>query len=290
MPLPTSPFPDAWDPTVAFLSGVTADATIAAMSYSSWENAGNTDPPTYSDNLSDVIKFGGLALSPSGTPGGDVAYWFDLASNWSAEEQSGWLSGLALWSAIANIEFTPATDAASSDFIIYRQPNQPGGASGGAGMSSLNMQPVPIGGMHAGSPGAGGYIAIDTSVPDFGPIGDDVGANNGFPYLTLVHELGHLLGLGHSGPYNASDDEDATQPPALQFSAYDTRLWSLMSYIDAWDASAAFFSDYPVTGTTGLYPNTPMILDILAAQRLYGVPTSGPLASGGGRPRHRRAR
>jgi hypothetical protein len=157
-------------------------------------------------------------------------------------------------------------------------------------MSSLNMQPVPIGGMHAGSPGAGVYIAIDTSVPDFGPIGDDVGANNGFPYLTLVHELGHLLGLGHSGPYNASDDEDATQPPALQFSAYDTRLWSLMSYIDAWDASAAFFADYPVTGTTGLYPNTPMILDILAAQRLYGVPTSGPLASGGGRPRHRRAR
>ena len=30
--MPTSPFPDAWDPTVAFLSGVTADATIAAIS------------------------------------------------------------------------------------------------------------------------------------------------------------------------------------------------------------------------------------------------------------------
>jgi serralysin len=126
MAMPPSPFPDAWDPTVAFLSGVTADATIAAISYSSWENAGNTDPPTYSDDLSDVIKFGGLALSPSGTPGGDVAYWFDPASNWSAEEQSGWLSGLALWSAVANIEFTPAADPASSDFIIYRQPNQPG--------------------------------------------------------------------------------------------------------------------------------------------------------------------
>jgi len=281
MPMPTSPFPDAWDPTVAFLSGVTADATIAAISYSSWENAGNTDPPTYSDDLSDVIKFGGLALSPSGTPGGDVAYWFDPASNWSAEEQSGWLSGLALWSAVANIEFTPAADASSSDFIIYRQPNQPGGASGGAGMFSPNMERVPIGGMYAGSPGADVYIAIDTSVPGFGPIGDDVGADSGFPYLTLVHELGHLLGLGHSGPYNASDDEFATQPPALQFSAYDTRLWSIMSYIDVWDSSAAFFADYPVNGTTGLYPNTPMMLDILAAQRLYGVPTSGPLASGG---------
>jgi hypothetical protein len=281
MAMPTSPFPDAWDPTVAFLSGVTADATIAAISYSSWENAGNTDPPTYSDDLSDVIKFGGLALSPSGTPGGDVAYWFDPASNWSAEEQSGWLSGLALWSAVANIDFAPAADAASSDFIIYRQPNQPGGASGGAGMFSPNMQPVPIGGIRAGTPGADVYIAIDTTVPGFGPIGDDVGADNGFPYLTLVHELGHLLGLGHSGPYNASDDEFATQPPALQFSAYDTRLWSIMSYIDPWDSSAAFFADYPVTGTSVGYPITPMMLDILAVQRLYGVPTSGPLASGG---------
>src|SRR6478735_7764707 len=97
MPMPTSPFPDAWDPTVAFLSGVTADATIAAISYSSWENAGNTDPPTYSGDLSDVIKFGGLALSPSGTPGGDVAYWFDPASTGAPRNRAdgcrGWRCG-----------------------------------------------------------------------------------------------------------------------------------------------------------------------------------------------------
>ena len=45
--MPTSPFPDAWDPTVAFLSGVTADATIAAISYSSWEKPATPIlPPT----------------------------------------------------------------------------------------------------------------------------------------------------------------------------------------------------------------------------------------------------
>ena len=107
-------------------------------------------------------------------------------------------------------------------------------ASGGAGKYSPNMERVPHRRdvMRAGL-GADVYIAIDTSIPGFGPIGDDVGADSGFPYLTLVHELGHLLGLGHRRPYNASDDEFATQPPALQFSAYDTRLWSIMSYIDA---------------------------------------------------------
>ena len=62
-----------------------------------------------------------------------------------------------------------------------------------------------------------------------------------------------------------------------------------MSYINPWTTSAKYYSSYPVTGTNwgvsadGYYnvPTTPMILDILAAQQLYGVATSGPLASGG---------
>ena len=56
-----------------------------------------------------------------------------------------------------------------------------------------------------------------------------------------------------------------------------------MSYIDPWTTSAKYYSSYPVTGTNwgisadGYYnrPTTPMILDIAAAQQLYGVATSG---------------
>ena len=47
--------------------------------------------------------------------------------------------------------------------------------------------------------------------------------------------------------------------------------------------NATFYADYPVTGTnwgSGIHPITPMMLDILAAQRLYGPATSGPLAEG----------
>jgi Ca2+-binding RTX toxin-like protein len=100
----------------------------------------------------------------------------------------------------------------------------------------------------------------------------------------LVHEEGHMLGLGHGGPYNGNVNA-GTQ----QFSAFDSRLWTLMSYIDPFDTTAKYYASYPVTGTNwgvspdGYYyePTTPMILDILSAQRLYGVATSGPLASGG---------
>ena len=83
--------------------------------------------------------------------------------------------------------------------------------------------------------------------------------------------------LGHAGPYNGTVNE-ATQ----QFSPYDTRLWSIMSYIEPQTSSAAYFNQYPVQGTlwhnddpTGLMP-----LDILAAQALYGTPASTPLSGG----------
>ena len=76
------------------------------------------------------------------------------------------------------------------------------------------------------------------------------------------------------------------QPPSI---FPDMRLWSLMSYIDPWQGHAKYYDSYPVTGTewgfapdgSHYVPTTTMILDILAAQRLYGPPTSGPLASGG---------
>jgi Ca2+-binding RTX toxin-like protein len=88
-----------------------------------------------------------------------------------------------------------------------------------------------------------------------------------------MHELGHVLGLGHGGAYNFTVD-----PMTDQFGPYDTRLWSVESYIGEGQA-AQYSSAYPVTGSfwAGVRPSTPMMLDILALQRLYGAPTNSPL-------------
>jgi serralysin len=59
-----------------------------------------------------------------------------------------------------------------------------------------------------------------------------------------------------------------------------------MSYIRPEDTSAKYYSSYPVSGTnwgttSDFYycaPYTPMPLDIIAAQQLYGAPTSSPLS------------
>jgi hypothetical protein len=86
-----------------------------------------------------------------------------------------------------------------------------------------------------------------------------------------------VLGLGHAGPYNGNVD-----PATQQYDTLDTRLWSIMSYIEPGATTAKFYNSYPVTGTewSGEDPTTWMPLDILAAQRIYGPAVGGPLSGG----------
>src|SRR5262245_35495485 len=66
-PPPSSPpSPDPWEREIAFISGVAANATVAAISYGSWGAAGALDPPTYDPTVSDSFKWGDTTLSPSG--------------------------------------------------------------------------------------------------------------------------------------------------------------------------------------------------------------------------------
>lgn len=263
-----------FDAQVTFVSGITSAAKVASTTFWTWR--GN-NPATFS-GVSDSMKWGSTTLSTQGTAGGNVTYWFDTASNWTAAERTALISGLGLWSSVANITFSMASSAASANFQFLR------GQDGSAYEAAPNSTSVAVGSSTDGSVGSGAYISIDTSTAGFGPIGASLSLYGGYPYQTLVHEIGHLLGLGHGGAYNGNVTS-STQ----QFSAYDSRLWTLMSYIDPWDTSAKYYSSYSVTGTDwGISPDgyryepiTPMILDILAAQRIYGVATSGPLASGG---------
>ena len=62
----------------------------------------------------------------------------------------------------------------------------------------------------------------------------------------MLHEIGHMLGLGPAGPTTAM----STSQPSSS-SAPTTRAWTLMSYIDPTNAKAKFFDDYPVTADWG---------------------------------------
>jgi Ca2+-binding RTX toxin-like protein len=266
------------DPQVTFLSKVTSDGHVASESYGTWDG---TIPATYKSDLSDAAKWGDPNLSPTGSAGGNVTYWFDTNSQWSTDvEQPAFESALALWSALANITFSEATDAANANVTFVR------GTDGAYQQFGDGTQASTVGATVMSTPAAGSLISIDTRQPTFGPITTSFTKNGGDPYNTMVHEIGHMLGLGHSGPYN-SNVNAFTQ----QYSVYDNYLWSIMSYIEPTDAKAKYFGDYPVTGTSwgtdsdsgrDFVPTTPMIADILAIQRLYGAPQPGGALTDGG--------
>ena len=74
-----------------------------------------------------------------------------------------------------------------------------------------------------------------------------------YDYLTLIHEIGHALGLKH--PFETSSDNSTTAS-----STNDSFFHTVMSY-----------SVKPgYSGNADFYPTTPMYLDLVAIQYLYG--------------------
>lgn len=84
---------------------------------------------------------------------------------------------------------------------------------------------------------------------------------------TLVHEFGHSLGLSHPGRYNFSPGFTVNYVNGADY-AQDIRNYTIMSY---WNPREVGIQDHDYNMGTIAYGSTPMIHDILAAQKLYGA-------------------
>lgn len=94
----------------------------------------------------------------------------------------------------------------------------------------------------------------------------------GYGVTTLVHEIGHTLGLSHPGAYNGSG---ATNYVSQAEYAQDSNQYTLMSYWGDEETSNQPFAGGIVDWSTGFYnyPHTPMVHDIVAIQAAYGADT-----------------
>ena len=82
-----------------------------------------------------------------------------------------------------------------------------------------------------------------------------------YGFMTLMHEIGHAIGLYHPGAYNAAPGVSITYANNAEY-VEDSRQYSIMSYFEANETGARH---------GGSYAETPLLHDISAAQILYGA-------------------
>lgn len=89
----------------------------------------------------------------------------------------------------------------------------------------------------------------------------------GYGNTTLIHELGHTLGLSHPGAYNFGPGFSATYENGAEY-AQDSMQYSIMSYWTG-DNTGQITRDWLSQQLD--YPQTPMLHDIFVIQEKYGA-------------------
>jgi Ca2+-binding RTX toxin-like protein len=179
---------------------------------------------------------------PSGTAYHKANYGQDEWSAWSslnATEISHFQMALAEYTHVANLNFTQVSDNSTTVGEIRIAKSQVVTDSGAAGW-----------GYFPGSTPEAGDIWLDTDGTTF--------ENGSYDYLTLIHEVGHALGLKH--PFDPEPDGNwTTTLPTSQ----DNFAYTVMSYTADPGGNDALIPDR--------YPTSMMMLDIQAIQYLYGA-------------------
>jgi Ca2+-binding RTX toxin-like protein len=162
-------------------------------------------------------------------------------------QQAGVREILAHYSEIAGLTFVEADPNANSNDATILFANYYRGGSG-------------IGGGYANYPGsrASAHSAGDVWLNAASPAGVDMSIGS-YERFTVIHEIGHAMGLSHPGLYNASAGVTITYENSAQF-VQDTYATTVMSYFKG-----------SATQQADLTPDTLMLADILALQMIYGA-------------------
>ncbi|GAA0646343.1 M10 family metallopeptidase C-terminal domain-containing protein [Brevundimonas lenta] len=180
-------------------------------------------------------------------------------SRFNAEQIIAAEMSMAAWSDVSGITFTRISDV---------------------GSQYSNSATILFGNYATGESGAAAFAYLPSRQPGStgdGAVAGDVWVNrsleyNNFPTLlgyghqTLLHEIGHAIGLSHPAAYNAGATGNVEyETHATYFE--DSRQYTVMSYF----TERSTGGDFRGVGGTNQYASAPLMDDIAAAQRLYGA-------------------
>ena len=175
-------------------------------------------------------------------------------NQFSAQQIETATTALSLWSDAANISFvrvgegTSGTEAYTDDATILFGSY----FSDQDGSAAFAFYPDPSGTASQFSDGdvwVNRYYDEKTTTPAT------------YRFMTLMHEIGHALGLQHPGAYNAGPGQSISYGNSAEY-IEDSRQYSIMSYFSA-ASTGAYHAQF--------YAGTPLMHDIVAIQRLYGA-------------------
>lgn len=188
------------------------------------------------------ITFGFATSGPGYSVSGHNVSGF---SAFTASEQAAARAALQMWADVAGITFSDQgnTNNATILFRNYNDPND--GAGAFAFRPTSNNQT-------AGSNQGDVFMNLAFNSTTINP--------GSYEWLTMIHEIGHALGLQHPGDYNAGPGVSITYANNAEY-VEDSRQYTVMSYFSETNTGADF----------SVYNETPMLHDIAAIQRLYGA-------------------
>lgn len=225
------------------LSPGDAGAQITRNNYSWASGLGQAATVTY------AFRMTAPAEMPNGTAG---------FSQFTATQIQIAELAFAAWADVAQITFNRVTDGdgAYSNNATILLGNYSSGAAGAAAFAYL---PGAMPGPTAASAVQGDVWVNSTQGPNANPALLNYGSQ------TLLHEIGHAIGLSHPAAYNASEGVDITYGQhAIYFE--DSRQYTVMSYFRETETGGNFR-----IGGLQYYSSAPLMDDIAAAQRLYGA-------------------